>query len=60
MPFDKALYAVKLSVSDADALTVNNTKVTDANMAASNGIFHVIETVLLPPTNQPTTAVTAA
>ncbi len=43
---------VKFAVSDADAITVNDTKITSADMAASNGIIHVIDTVLLPPTNQ--------
>ena len=32
---------------------MNDTKVTGADMAASNGIVHVIDTVLLPPTDQP-------
>jgi len=41
---------IELAVSDMDAITVNDTKVTGADMAASNGIVHVIDTVLLPPT----------
>ena len=41
---------VKLAISDMDVITVNDTKVTGANMAASNGIVHIINTVLLPPT----------
>ena len=44
---------IELAVSDADAITVNDTKVTGADMAVSNGIVHVINTVLLPPTDQP-------
>jgi len=40
---------VELAISDVDAITVNEAKVTGANMAASNGIVHVIDTVLLPP-----------
>ena len=40
---------VKLAVSDAGAITVNTTEVTGADMVASNGVIHVIDTVLLPP-----------
>ena len=50
---------VKFAVSDADAITVNDTKVTRADMAVSNGIVHVIDTVLLPPTATNTTAAIA-
>ncbi len=33
-----------------DAVTVNNAKVVKADVKASNGVIHVIDTVLLPPT----------
>ncbi len=53
---------VKLAVSDAGAITVNDTNVTGADMAPSNGIVHhVINTVMLPRTaTNPTAAVAAA
>jgi len=52
---------VKLAVSDMDAITVNDTKVTGADMATSNGIVHVIDTVLSPPTaTNPVAAITTA
>ena len=53
---------VKLAVSDAGAITVNDTNVTGADMAPSNGIVHhVINTVMLPrTTTNPTAAVAAA
>ena len=52
---------VKLAVSEAGAITVNDTNVIGANMAPSNGIVHVIDTVMLPPTaTTPAAAVAAA
>jgi len=52
---------VELAVSYVDVITVNDTKVTGANMAVRNGIVHVIDTVLLPPaTTNPLTAIAAA
>jgi uncharacterized surface protein with fasciclin (FAS1) repeats len=32
-------------------VTINNAKVTKTDLKASNGVIHVIDTVLLPPTN---------
>jgi uncharacterized surface protein with fasciclin (FAS1) repeats len=32
-------------------VTINNAKVTKADLKASNGVIHVIDTVLLPPAN---------
>ena len=37
-----------IKVSDAN-VTVNNAKVVKADVAASNGVIHVIDTVLMPP-----------
>jgi hypothetical protein len=52
---------VELAVSDAGAITVNDANVTSADMAASNGIVHVLDMVLLPPTaTNPAAAVAAA
>ena len=36
---------------DGGNVMINNAKVTTANIAASNGVIHVIETALLPPSN---------
>lgn len=33
-----------------DGATVNNAKVEEADVAVTNGVIHVIDTVLLPPT----------
>ncbi len=43
-----AMVAVK---ADGGSVTINSAKVTSADIAASNGIIHVIDTVLLPPAN---------
>lgn len=43
-----------LSFGVADGVvTVNNAKVTTADVIASNGIIHVIDAVLLPPADEP-------
>jgi len=39
---------VKIGVSK-DGVTVNDAKVTKADVAASNGVVHVIDKVILPP-----------
>ncbi|MEO8223837.1 MAG: fasciclin domain-containing protein [Gammaproteobacteria bacterium] len=36
-------------VASASGVTVNGAKVTTADVAASNGVIHVIDTVVLPP-----------
>jgi uncharacterized surface protein with fasciclin (FAS1) repeats len=41
--------AIKLEVKDG-ALHLNKSKVTSADIVCSNGVIHVIDTVLLPPT----------
>ena len=43
-----AMVAVKV---DGGNVMINNAKVTTADIAASNGVIHVIDTVLLPPAN---------
>ena len=40
-------------------VSINNAKVVKADVPARNGIIHVIDTVLLPPTNEPVTVATA-
>lgn len=44
-----------ITLSTADGVTVNGAKVTDADLDASNGVVHVIDTVLLPPGFDPAT-----
>jgi uncharacterized surface protein with fasciclin (FAS1) repeats len=39
-----------VDVADADTVTVNNANVVFADVAASNGVIHVIDRVVLPPT----------
>ena len=34
---------------DGDTVMINDAKVTAADIAASNGVIHVIDTVILPP-----------
>ena len=41
-----ATIAVKV---DGDTVMINDAKVTTADIAASNGVIHVIDTVILPP-----------
>ncbi len=36
-------------VAGADGATINGAKVTSADIEASNGVIHVIDTVILPP-----------
>lgn len=43
-----AMVAVKV---DGGNVMINNAKVTTADIKASNGVIHVIDTVLLPPAN---------
>jgi uncharacterized surface protein with fasciclin (FAS1) repeats len=43
-----ATVAVKV---DGGNVMINNAKVTTADIEASNGVIHVIDTVLLPPSN---------
>jgi uncharacterized surface protein with fasciclin (FAS1) repeats len=43
-----AMVAVKV---DGGNVMINDAKVTTANIPASNGVIHVMDTVLLPPSN---------
>ena len=38
-----------VTLSTADGVTVNGAKVVQADVMASNGVIHVIDTVILPP-----------
>jgi uncharacterized surface protein with fasciclin (FAS1) repeats len=40
--------AVKISVNGG-VVSINESKVTKADVMASNGVIHIIEAVLLPP-----------
>jgi uncharacterized surface protein with fasciclin (FAS1) repeats len=44
-----------ITLSTADGVTVNGATVTEADLDASNGVVHVIDTVLLPPGFDPAT-----
>lgn len=43
--------AIKLEVKDG-ALYLNDSKVTSADVKCSNGVIHIIDTVLLPPADK--------
>ena len=47
---------VKFSVDNTGTVMIGPATVTLADVQASNGIIHVIDTVLMPPTDIPTTA----
>jgi uncharacterized surface protein with fasciclin (FAS1) repeats len=38
---------VKIKINDGNVM-INNSKVTTADVEASNGVIHVIDTVLIP------------
>lgn len=44
-----------VTLSTSDGVKVNDAKVTKADLTASNGVVHVIDTVLLPPGFDPAT-----
>ncbi|MFM7506608.1 MAG: fasciclin domain-containing protein [Rubrivivax sp.] len=44
----KTAQGSELRVDSAHGVTINNAKVTQADIEASNGVIHVIDTVLLP------------
>ena len=46
--------SIDISVVDGNVM-INNATVIGADVAASNGIIHIIDTVLLPPTDDATT-----
>lgn len=45
----KTVQGKELSVSTASGVMVNNAKVVKTDIAADNGVIHVIDTVVLPP-----------
>lgn len=46
-----ALEGKSLKVSTASGVKVNESKVTAANIVATNGVIHVIDSILLPPSS---------
>jgi len=52
----KSLQGSPLNVASGDGLAVNGAKVITPNIAASNGVIHVIDRVLLPKLPEPTPA----
>jgi transforming growth factor-beta-induced protein len=46
-----ALAGKSLKVSTTAGVKVNESKVTSANIVTTNGVIHVIDAILLPPTN---------
>lgn len=44
--------AVKVSVSSSGAVMVNDAKVVQPDVQASNGVIHVIDKVIMPPAAQ--------
>ncbi|MFO7571829.1 MAG: fasciclin domain-containing protein [Gaiellaceae bacterium] len=40
-----------VSIDDSGAVQINDANVTQADIGASNGVIHVIDAVLLPPTS---------
>jgi transforming growth factor-beta-induced protein len=52
----KSLQGSPLNVASGDYLVVNGAKVVTPNIAASNGMIHVIDRVLLPELPEPTPA----
>lgn len=45
----ETLQGAKVEIVAADGVTVNGANVVTADVAASNGVIHVIDAVLLPP-----------
>lgn len=46
-----ALAGKSLKVSTTGGVKVNESKVTSANIVATNGVIHVIDAILLPPSS---------
>jgi uncharacterized surface protein with fasciclin (FAS1) repeats len=46
----KTLNGAEVKIDAKDGVKINDSKVTKADVVASNGVIHVIDTVLLPPT----------
>ena len=47
-----ALNGDSLTVTSLDPVTINDSVVTTANIEASNGVVHLIDTVLIPPEDE--------
>lgn len=45
----RTLNGKNVEINTTDGVTVNNAKVVKTDIAVSNGVIHVIDTVLLPP-----------
>ena len=50
-----ALNGDSLTVTSLDPVTINDSVVTTANIEASNGVVHLIDTVLIPPEDETAT-----
>lgn len=46
----ETLQGATVTAAVGDGVTINGARVVSADVAASNGVIHVIDTVLLPPT----------
>ena len=46
----KTLEGDEIKIAVKDGVMINGSKVTKADIMASNGVIHVVDTVLLPPT----------
>ena len=55
----KTVEGSQVTVTGGESLAVNGAKITAANIAASNGVIHVIDKVLLPKLPAPTPAAAA-
>ena len=49
----RAVEGQTVALSTAEGVTVNGAKVVQADVAASNGVIHVIDAVILPPDVDP-------
>ena len=49
----KTVHGAELVIDTSSGVRVNNARVTQADIIASNGVIHVIDTVLLPPQQTP-------
>ena len=52
VPSAKTLNGAELTVNAKDGVRINNATVTKADIMASNGVIHVVDTVLMPPAKQ--------
>lgn len=49
----RTVQGAELAIDTSSGVRVNNARVTQADVLASNGVIHVIDTVLLPPQQTP-------